>query len=56
MKTTLKEVDEIIAELGEAMREMMMLDKADSEIKIAKQKAQKRLSLAKENLRSITFN
>ena len=54
--TTQKEIEAVVKELGEAMTEMFMLDKQDSEIKIAKAKAQKRLSLAKENMRSITFN
>lgn len=56
MKTTIKDIEEAIKELGEAMTEMMLLDKADSEVKIAKAKAQKRLSLAREGIRSITFN
>ena len=53
---TQKEIDLAVKELGEAMTEMFMLDKKDSDIKIAKAKAQKRLSLAKESLRAITFN
>lgn len=53
---TIKEIDSIIKELGEAMTEMCLLDKADTEIKTAKIKAQKRLSLARESIRSIKWN
>jgi len=53
---TQKEIEAILKELGEAMQEMWSLDKQDSEIKIAKAKAQKRLSLAKESLREIKWN
>lgn len=53
---TQKEIDLAIKELGEAMTAMFMLDKQDSEIKVLKAKAQKRLSLARECLRTINFN
>jgi hypothetical protein len=53
---TQKEIDSAIRELGEAMTEMFILDKQDSEIKIMKAKAQKRLSLAREHLRGFNFN
>ncbi len=53
---TQKEIDSAVKELGEAMTEMFMLDKEETDIKIKKAKAQKRLSLARENLRTINFN
>ena len=53
---TQKEIEAVVKELGEAMTEMFMLDKQDSDIKILKAKAQKRLSMAKEQLRDIKWN
>ena len=51
-----KEIIEAIEEQKLAMLEMYELDVLDTEIKTKKIKAQKRLSLAKEKVRSITFN
>jgi len=54
--TTQKEVQDAIAELQEAMQENLEAQLADTNIKLKKIKAQKRLSLARDSVRNIQFN
>ncbi len=53
MKISTKELDIVINELREAMKEMLELDEMDTNIKLKKQKAQKRLLMAKEEVRDL---
>jgi hypothetical protein len=50
-----KEIEEVIAELRDAMFEMASISKDEENIKLRKQAAQKRLSLAREAVRSVQF-
>ncbi len=56
MEITKKEVMEILKELEEATMESLEASRAEVDIKLKKQKAHKRLSLARDAVRSITFN
>lgn len=56
MKPTLKEITEAMKELHNAMIESFEADKAEENAKLRKMKAHKSLSLAKDTVRSLTFN
>ena len=49
------EIESVISELREAMLEMAYISKEEENIKLRKQAAQKRLSLAREAIRSVQF-
>ena len=51
-----KEIDQILVEHTEAVNEMLIASKLETESKAIKIKAQKRFSLAREALHSIEFN
>lgn len=53
MKPTQKEIEDFIEELKQAMIEKLELDNELENIKLKQQKAQKRLSMAREALRNI---
>lgn len=55
-KPTEKEVGAVIQELHEAMLENIEANEAVENSKLAKQKAYKRLTMAREELRAINFN
>ncbi len=56
MTPTNKEVMEATTELQNAMLESVKADRAEVDIKLAKQKAHKRLSMARDVVRALTFS
>ncbi len=52
-KPTIEKIDEVVKELGDAMKEFLDIDKKETEIKIAKIKAHDRFLRAKENFNSL---
>jgi hypothetical protein len=55
MTPTKKDINTAITELHEAMLECNEADIAETNIKLAKQKAHKRLSLARDEVRALSF-
>lgn len=56
MDITKKEILSAMKELEEAMLESISLNAQEKDIKVLKIKAHKRLSLARDEVRSLTFN
>lgn len=56
MKPTVKEINQAIADLQAAMLESIAASNAEEDAKVRKIKAHKALTMARDEIRGITFN
>lgn len=56
MNSTKKEIDEVMTELSNAMHESLEASRGEDIAKLRRIKAYKRLQLAKDTMRALSFN